>query len=83
VSAQAREIDVSRPCDFSEALARMKHGMPMRRRAWAGKVPYKGKLEIWIHEGKIRTQYVSYMSDQAVLQSAYILADDWIPFDEK
>lgn len=73
---------MSKPCDFSEALARMKRGMPMRRKAWDHKSAYKRKIGIWILDGKIRTQFVNYISDKAVLSAGDILAEDWIPFDE-
>jgi hypothetical protein len=80
---QAQEIEVSKPCDFSEALTRIKRGMPMRRKAWDKKSAYMRKTAIWIFEGKIRTQFINYVSDKAVLSASDILADDWIPFDER
>jgi len=73
---------MSQLCDFSEALARMKRGMPMRRQAWDKKLPYMRKVGVWILDGKIRTQFTNYISDKAVLSATDILADDWLPFDE-
>lgn len=73
---------ISSPCDFSQALALMKSGMPMRRIAWEKKRPIQRKTGIWIFKGRIRSQFVNYVSDNAVLGTDDILAEDWIPFDE-
>jgi hypothetical protein len=59
----------------------MKAGMPMRRRAWDNIQAFKQKLGIAAIDGKIRTFFLHYYSERAVLSSADILAEDWIPFD--
>jgi hypothetical protein len=64
---------------FEVALAEMKRGAHVARLKWINRTRPQGKIKIGLTAfGRIRTWYLSYESDNGVVGTDDILANDWV-----
>lgn len=69
---------------FESALAEMKRGAHVarlkwiNRTGWTGRVSSKVKIAIATHGKGITTWYMNYQSDNGVVSTEDILANDWV-----